>query len=287
MNTTRARKIVVGDVHGELAGLREVLRHSGLIDNRDDWAGGRAVLIQTGDVIDRGPQSVEAMALLRKLQEKAEPEGGKVVRLCGNHELMLLQGNYSCANVAEPARLAGELRKEILAKDLAAAYTDGVRLYTHAGLRSSVRHVLEEERAPGRPGSRKEQTALQTLADRINRALINALRSKDMKSHPIFHVDRKRGGPHESGGIFWGDYTRIEGSLRAYDIPQVFGHTPSRQGRVQHARGLKLIDIDCGMCRVYGGNRACLEIEPSGVVIEQHKSAGRWKKTTLAENADQ
>jgi hypothetical protein len=32
--------VVVGDVHGELDGLREILRHAGLIDDRDSWSGG-------------------------------------------------------------------------------------------------------------------------------------------------------------------------------------------------------------------------------------------------------
>jgi len=40
--TPRRVAVVVGDVHGELDGLREILLHAGLIDSRDSWpAAGR------------------------------------------------------------------------------------------------------------------------------------------------------------------------------------------------------------------------------------------------------
>lgn len=51
------RRIVVGDVHGEFERLKEILTHAKLIDQEENWAGERSVLIQTGDVIDRGPDS--------------------------------------------------------------------------------------------------------------------------------------------------------------------------------------------------------------------------------------
>jgi hypothetical protein len=104
----RRRAVVVGDVHGELDGLREILRHAGLIDARDTWAGGGSLLIQTGDVVDRGPHSRESLQLLRTLQLQAPGSGGQVVRLCGNHELMLLQGRYDYANFPSPEALARE-----------------------------------------------------------------------------------------------------------------------------------------------------------------------------------
>jgi len=65
------RRIVVGDVHGELDGLREILNNAGLINSHDNWSGGDSMLIQTGDVIDRGPYSRECVDLLRKLQKEA------------------------------------------------------------------------------------------------------------------------------------------------------------------------------------------------------------------------
>jgi len=68
---SRQRHVVVGDVHGELEGLLEILTHAGLTNGNGNWIGGNAVLVQTGDVIDRGPHSREAVAFLRKLQGQA------------------------------------------------------------------------------------------------------------------------------------------------------------------------------------------------------------------------
>ena len=49
-----ARIVAVGDLHGDLAATRAVLRLAGAIDDKDHWVGGELVLVQTGDEIDRG-----------------------------------------------------------------------------------------------------------------------------------------------------------------------------------------------------------------------------------------
>ena len=221
---------MVGDVHGELDGLREILLHARLIDSRERWSGGGSLLIQTGDVIDRGPRSRESVRLLRTLQSQAPETGGQVVRLCGNHELMLLQGDYRYANFPDPGGLAREITEEILAGKIAASFSDGSRLYTHAGLRSAIRCEIEGRAGSTATGARTQRGRLKRLSDRLNDIFLSALRAGDLESHPIFHVDRGRGGRHEIGGIFWGDYTRICASVAAYDIPQVFGHTPTAPG---------------------------------------------------------
>lgn len=129
-SANQKRRIVVGDIHGELAGFREILGNAGLIDDEDHWQGGEDILIQTGDVIDRGSFSRKAVFLLRKLQQEAAAVGGEVVRLRGNHELMLLQRNFHYADFSDPDSLRRELKEEITAGKLRAACTDATRLYT-------------------------------------------------------------------------------------------------------------------------------------------------------------
>jgi len=274
-----ARHIIVGDIHGELTGFKEILAHAGLIDKRGDWSGKEAVLVQTGDVIDRGPHSVEAVQFLRKLQTQAATAGGRVVRLCGNHELMLIQGNSKYINFNHPAELKCQLQEEILAGKVLAAYTDGTRLYTHAGLRTQIREEVES----GAPPS-SQPRKLKHLADRLNQIFVDALKAGDLKTHPIFHVDEERGGRHEVGGIFWGDLVLIEGSERAYDVPQIFGHTPTKKSGVKHSHGLSLIDIDAGMFIGYGGNRVYLEMVGDGEVFEHSLKKGKWYRTLLSES---
>jgi hypothetical protein len=58
-----------------------------MINDRDSWAGERSLLIQDGDVIDRGTYSRECVGLLWSLQSQAPDAGGRVVRWCGNHQL--------------------------------------------------------------------------------------------------------------------------------------------------------------------------------------------------------
>jgi len=81
------RIVAVGDVHGEIDGFDSVLRAAALIDENGRWVGGDAVLVQTGDVTDRGLRVRAVMDRLRSLQEQAPAHGGRVVALLGNHEI--------------------------------------------------------------------------------------------------------------------------------------------------------------------------------------------------------
>jgi hypothetical protein len=95
------RIVAVGDVHGAYDGLVRILRAAGVIDGRDRWSGGKAYLVQTGDVLDRGAASRKAMDLLRRLERDAPRAGGRVLALVGNHEVMRLLGELRDANPAE------------------------------------------------------------------------------------------------------------------------------------------------------------------------------------------
>jgi len=90
-----ARVIAVGDVHGELGGFISLLEASGVIDARRRWAAGAATLVQTGDISDRGDGVRAAMDLLMALERDAPRAGGRVIALLGNHELMVLLGDFT------------------------------------------------------------------------------------------------------------------------------------------------------------------------------------------------
>jgi len=81
-------------------------------------------------------------------------------------------------------------------------------------------------------------------------------------------------------GIFWCDFSKISPSLEAR-IPQIFGHTPTGINGVKTAHGLKLIDIDSGMCRVYDGTRVYLEITPQGYLLQHSKVDSKWETVPL------
>ena len=81
-----ARIVAIGDVHGEIDGFDSILRAAALTDGDGRWVGGDAILVQTGDVTDRGARVRAVIDRLRSLQEQAPAQGGRVVPLLGNHE---------------------------------------------------------------------------------------------------------------------------------------------------------------------------------------------------------
>lgn len=83
-----SRIVAVADIHGSLAGLRQVLQAAGLLGAGDTWTGGRARLVQTGDYLDRGPEVRGVLDLLMRLETEAPRSGGRVDILMGNHEAM-------------------------------------------------------------------------------------------------------------------------------------------------------------------------------------------------------
>lgn len=88
-----ARLVAVGDVHGDFDDFSLILKRTGLVDDQNHWASGNATLVQTGDLLDRGPKGSEAMDLLMNLEKEAATNGGRVVPLLGNHEVMNILGD--------------------------------------------------------------------------------------------------------------------------------------------------------------------------------------------------
>ena len=86
------RIVAVGDVHGAYENLLAVLKNAELIDDELNWIGGKAHLVQVGDVIDRGADSRKCMDFYRELQKKAKKAGGRVHVLIGNHDAFNMIG---------------------------------------------------------------------------------------------------------------------------------------------------------------------------------------------------
>jgi len=81
---------VIGDVHGQLEQLRDLLRGADLIDKAETWSGGDSTLWLMGDLVDHGPDGIGAVELVMQLQQQAAGAGGHVQVLLGNHDILLL-----------------------------------------------------------------------------------------------------------------------------------------------------------------------------------------------------
>lgn len=109
------RIVAIGDLHGDHDAWRAIARAAGLIDARGRWAGGDTTLVQMGDVVDRGPDSLKIIRDLKKLQKDAPKRGGKVIALVGNHEAMMMTGDFRYVHPGELAAFAdreSEARRE-------------------------------------------------------------------------------------------------------------------------------------------------------------------------------
>lgn len=89
----------LGDVHGDYDRCADLLVACNILEKKPadpndpaqvKWKAKKAVLVCTGDMIDKGPDSVKVLMLMRSLQEAAKKEGGSVVITYGNHEAEFL-----------------------------------------------------------------------------------------------------------------------------------------------------------------------------------------------------
>lgn len=95
------RIVAVGDMHGDLTKARHALEIAGVLssDGHDYWTGGTTVLVQLGDILDRGEDEIAIMSLLRSLSLQAEINGGAVFQVNGNHETMNVEGDFRFADI--------------------------------------------------------------------------------------------------------------------------------------------------------------------------------------------
>ncbi len=252
------RTVVLGDLHGSLDAFRAILGHAGLLEG-DSWRGGRAILVQLGDVIDRGPDSIATYEFLADLQVRARKGKGRVVRLLGNHEVALLEGYFQLADFPEPEKLAARIRADALEGRVQAAFAHAGWLFTHAGVHYDL---LLSLRAAMQSGEGRMRFSLTRLAAHLNAAFRRAVENGDY-TDPIFKVGEARGGDHATGGIFWSDFDEeMLAPARAPRIHQVFGHTPEgyEGARFRRTSDGRRINIDIGIAEQYGGNLGYLEI---------------------------
>lgn len=114
----RQRLVAVGDLHGgqslpslisiglilrnaDIDNAKKVLRMARVIDDKADWAGGSDILVQTGDIVDRGTYALDIYRLMQKLRGQADAAGGRVVSILGNHEIMNAIGDWRWASTWE------------------------------------------------------------------------------------------------------------------------------------------------------------------------------------------
>ena len=114
--TTNQTIWAFGDSHGAYQELVKTLQTAKLIDANLNWQGGQSVLVSTGDILDRGPFSRKILDLLIKLEQQAESAGGAFYMNLGNHEVMVLAGDYRYVAKEEYQEFVEDESPELRAK---------------------------------------------------------------------------------------------------------------------------------------------------------------------------
>src|SRR5271167_725538 len=140
------RLIAVGDVHGDFDDFCVILKRAGLVNDQNHWTGGNATLVQTGDLIDRGPKGREVMDLVMGLENEAAKAGGQVVPLLGNHEVMNILGDLRYVppqSYADFADNDSEKRRQAAYQQYEAWYKSHAKFL--AGLKQPAMSASKEE----------------------------------------------------------------------------------------------------------------------------------------------
>jgi hypothetical protein len=277
---------VVGDVHGELQALKEVLRALGFIDSSDHWFARDATLVFTGDV-GHGRHLQEVFDFIHRLASEAHGLGGKIVWTLGNHDLYVDREGGQGGEDSLGYRLWPKIRDAALHPDrhpgllVQAAYFEHGKLFVHGGvLPNIVDTAMREQGASG-------AAAIACYVNQVFRhALVERerIRARDLP-HEIFRIGtshtRERRLPGEIGyepaGIFTPDLREVD-HYRYHDklLPQVIGHTASKNGEIRYSPGSWLqrdyIAIDVG--RQHGtGNGGLLLTDFGWVAVTPGRAA--------------
>lgn len=93
--------IAIGDIHGDLESLKLILRHANLINENNEWIAENVLLVQVGDILDRGIYGPLIYDYLFKLQKEAPLKNSRVLLIMGNHEQLNLCGYFDYVNEKE------------------------------------------------------------------------------------------------------------------------------------------------------------------------------------------
>jgi hypothetical protein len=285
------RIVAVGDVHGAYDRLVGILRAAGILDAQLHWAGGRAHLVQIGDVVDRGPDSRKALDLLVRIQDEARRAGGAVHLLLGNHEVMRMLGDLRYVSPGEYEAFVttrSDQVRDAFVKSVQPGLRDQLFKETPLGL-------VEMRIAFGRDGQYGKWLRTLNAVVKIDGILflhggispaVAALSCSEInatvQAELTTDLDKTRAAPlrslaaREDGPLWYRGLAQEpetfssqvdEILLQQHARGLVVAHTVTPDGRIRVRFGGKVLQIDTGMQSAYvpDGRASALEIRPGGV----------------------
>lgn len=263
------RIVAIGDLHGDLDAARRALRLAGAMDANEHWIGGALVLVQTGDILDRGDGEQAILDLLARLADEARAAGGAVHVLLGNHETMNAIGDFryvTPGGLADFADVDGLALDDPAVARLPTAYRPRVAAFMPGGpyarrLARSNAVVMVGDTVFVHGGVLPEWADYGI--DRMNHELRCWLDGHKPPPALLLRPDNP---------LWSRDYSqapeRCDLLARALDTlgaaRMVVGHTPQLEG-ISSACDGRVWRIDTGLAAHYGGPTQVLEIQGNDV----------------------
>ena len=288
------RVVAIGDLHGDFDQYLLVLADNNLIDSDQNWQGGRTHLVQVGDVVDRGPDSLKIMRHLKKLHKQAKKSKGYVHMMLGNHELMNIKddlryvhpGEYKIlvtpksvkkqlaytklvfASLLErdPSLIGKESEQmDMLSKQFPLGYVEHRYIWAKKGefyeWAKQANTVIKIDRTLFTHGGISPHQPLLPIKQ-INKSVKQILSSDKLPSSSALTGDE---GPLWYRGLAFNkaevELDPLKKMLDFYDADAiVIAHTPTPGTVIPRLDGLVYM-IDVGIAKHYGSRRANLVIE--------------------------
>jgi hypothetical protein len=261
-------------VHGDLEATRGALRLAGAVDAKDRWAGGKMVVVQTGDQLDRGDDERRILDLLAELADQAKAAGGALHVLNGNHETMNVAGDFryvtpgGFTSFAEFAN--GPFRPELARfapneRGRAAAFRPGGTYALKMSDRPTILILGDSVFVHG--GVAPEH--VRYGVERINREVGQFMRGEIGELPPFLQRDDSPMWlrAYSDEPLLPNACARLEQVLAELGVRRmIVGHTVQRRG-ITSACGERVWRIDVGLARHYGGPRQVLEIDEGKVRV--------------------
>ena len=210
------RIIAIGDVHGSFEGLTEILRQTGLTSSAFacQWRPEveNTILVQVGDIVDRGNGTLSVWRCLQSLQQSARnAHGSEVVRLIGNHDIWWLENqihnrNFNTDTPEVISEVASGMKEGILNGNIVGSHVLRVQgmpvFFTHAGWRPEMLSRVEEKL----PSGHSDPEDVSSYVNRRVRETVETCRESTCSfTDELFQAGAERGG-RDLGGPFWTDY---------------------------------------------------------------------------------
>ncbi|KIO20464.1 hypothetical protein M407DRAFT_81550 [Tulasnella calospora MUT 4182] len=304
--------VAVGDLHGDYPNMMTVLKMAKVVSENGTWTGNVDYLVQTGDIVDRGDDTLKMYRYLENLRVQAQKAGGDIRSHFGNHEVMNLIGDWRYVPQKEILTFGGvEARQQMLSRGWLgqtwrANYTITTRLPLHpslgpintdydpekAGRLQDISHAAVSFLHGGLSPTYEDLTPYPSRINSLGASLVKKLQER--RPLPAPHPPNQYPGlppattqaEHElyggNGPLWYRGWAmdkdavvckKVDAVVEKLGVRRlVMGHTPNFTGIVSRCGG-KILLIDTGISHAYGG---VLSAARFSYTLTPTKQKGYW-----------